>query len=541
MGSFNLDVTSLNGIAAKGLVTRLSGLGSVLLGGVVVYYIGLAVYRLYFHPLAKFPGPPLLAISSVPFLFQNYMQGNFAPSVGALHAKYGKIVRIAPDRLAVEGSIGWTDVYGHRPGGNETEFRKVKGFYGPPQDNHIIATLTREDHRRQRRALGHAFSDTAMHEQEPLITYYVDLLIRRMSEEVRSGAPSDFLKWFNYVSFDIIGDLSFAASFKSLETRKAHPWITNMFEGIKGNSYNRFIRSTSPLLLPLATFALKGATKAYWENRKYADVTAKARIEKGADDDKTDMIGTDGKPVVRRDFISYMMRENRDKQALSEAEIIRNASILVTAGSETTATCMSVLAYLFSLPENRKWLDAAVAEIRGHFKREADVQLSTVGANVLPILHACIEEALRIHPPVPETPPRTSPGAVVGGEYIPKGTIIGVYQLATYHNPENFLEADKFRPQRFLSPSHPLYEPQFAKDNTAVFKPFSYGPRDCIGKNLAYTEMRLILSRILLRFDIVNLEPVSKDWFQRQRAFVVWEKGPMVLRLKERTDLELKA
>ncbi|TLS21068.1 uncharacterized protein PpBr36_10469 [Pyricularia pennisetigena] len=542
MGLFTPEnVASLNGVAAKGATERLYGLGSVLLGGLVIYYIGLSVYRLYFHPLAKIPGPPLMAISDVPFQFQCYVQGIFAKRAVSIHAKYGNIVRVGPDRLAVDASVGWTDIYAHRQGGTETEFVKVEGFFGPPPNPSMIAAPTREEHRRQRRALAHAFSDAAMHEQEPIITYYVDLLIRRLSEEAQSGSYPDLVKWFNYVSFDIIGDLALSDSFRALESGKGHPWITSLFKSVKGGSYNRALAATMPLLLPLAGLDLTGAIKAFFYTRNYAFEKARARMAKGADYGKTDLIGADGNPVVRRDFIGYMMRENTDKQRLTPAEIEFNAETLVIAGSETAATCMATLAYCLNLPENRQWLDAVVSEVRGHFKREADVQLNSVGASMLPILHACIEEALRIHTPGAEVPPRVSPGAVVGGKYIPKDTILHVFQGATYLNPEHFLEADKFRPQRFLSPSHPLYEPRFAKDNMAVFKPFSYGPRDCIGKNLAYTEMRLILARMFLRFDFVDVHPSFENWLTDQRCYSVWEKSPLMIKIRERTDLELKA
>lgn len=73
-----------------------------------------------------------------------------------------------------------------------------------------------------------------------------------------------------------------------------------------------------------------------------------------------------------------------------------------------------------------------------------------------------------------------------------------------------------------------------------AFKPFSNGPRDCIGKNLAYTEMRLILSRGFLRFDFESLQPESENWLSRQRAYTLWDKPPLKIKLKERTDLELK-
>lgn len=74
----------------------------------------------------------------------------------------------------------------------------------------------------------------------------------------------------------------------------------------------------------------------------------------------------------------------------------------------------------------------------------------------------------------------------------------------------------------------------------ASFRPFAYGSRDCIGKNLAYSEMRLVMARTLLRFDFVGVDPVSKDFLTSQRAFTVWVKPSLWVKFKERTDLELK-
>ena len=64
-------------------------------------------------------------------------------------------------------------------------------------------------------------------------------------------------------------------------------------------------------------------------------------------------------------------------------------------------------------------------------------------------------------------------------------------------------------------------------------KPFSYGPRDCIGKNLAYSEMRLIVARTLYRFD-VDLAPGQEEWHSSQNAHLVWNKAPLNITLKPR-------
>lgn len=91
----------------------------------------------------------------------------------------------------------------------------------------------------------------------------------------------------------------------------------------------------------------------------------------------------------------------------------------------------------------------------------------------------------------------------------------------------------QFKPQRFLPQTHPLYETRYANDNKAAFKPFSAGPRDCIGKNLAYAEMRLAIARLLWNFDM-KLEQGQDDWVDKQKTFVVYEKGPLMVKLHPR-------
>jgi cytochrome P450 len=84
-----------------------------------------------------------------------------------------------------------------------------------------------------------------------------------------------------------------------------------------------------------------------------------------------------------------------------------------------------------------------------------------------------------------------------------------------------------------LKPAHPLYDPKFSNDNQSVFKPFSFGPRDCIGKNLAYSEMRLIVCHLLFNFD-VELLPGQDDWHASQNAYIIWDKGPLNVKFTPR-------
>ncbi|KAH8837867.1 hypothetical protein MCOR02_001092 [Pyricularia oryzae] len=524
---------------------KLSYLGVILAVAYISYLLGLAIYRLWFHPLAKFPGPAWLAVSEFPYLFMGSYRGTFAARTLDLHRRYGKIVRIAPDRLIVDGSVGWNDVFAHRPGGDATEFQKAKGTYASPDGTALINATSRESHRRQRRALAHAFSEAALAEQEHLIIRYVDLCMRRLSEASRGGSqPVNMMSWLNFLTFDIIGDLAFGESFGSLEKGGYHFWVKNMFAAFKGISRRRFFRRTGLSLL--ARLDPGKTIEKLTANNRYSHEKAAARIALGEEplapawNGKLD---AQGRPVMkpRRDFMSYMMRKSGTDQGMTREEMLNNTVSLILAGSETTGTNLSTLFFQLCLPQNRAVKDAVVAEVRSKFTREADVNFRSVQGNALPLLHACLEESLRIHPPVAETPPRVSPGAVVDGRFVPQGTIVMVYQNATYRNPDNFVEPDAFRPQRFLPPSHPMYDARLAAgSNTAAFKPFSYGPRDCLGKNLAYAEMNLVASRVLLRFDVELAENTPKDWLDSQLSFGVWQKDDLMIKLSERRDVELK-
>lgn len=109
------------------------------------------------------------------------------------------------------------------------------------------------------------------------------------------------------------------------------------------------------------------------------------------------------------------------------------------------------------------------------------------------------------------------------GEAVPAGTRVSVHHYATYRSPLNFRDPDDFVPERWLN------DPAYSSDNRECFRPFAVGPRDCLGQNMALHEMQLILARIFFRF---NLEAGADhaDW-DKQRAFVLWEKQPLMCRL----------
>lgn len=92
----------------------------------------------------------------------------------------------------------------------------------------------------------------------------------------------------------------------------------------------------------------------------------------------------------------------------------------------------------------------------------------------------------------------------IDDHFFPEGTVVGVPQYAIHHNEDYFLDSFKFSPERWIpSPTRP----QSAIDEMRkAFEPFGVGIRGCVGKNLAYLQLKLTLAHFLWRFDIRECE-----------------------------------
>ena len=94
--------------------------------------------------------------------------------------------------------------------------------------------------------------------------------------------------------------------------------------------------------------------------------------------------------------MSYILRQNDDRSMTAD-EIGENSNILIVAGSETTAFLLSGTTYY--LLKYRETYKKLVTEMRSACEKESDINLTAVSS--LKYLLACLDEGLRLHPPVP--------------------------------------------------------------------------------------------------------------------------------------------
>ena len=124
---------------------------------------------------------------------------------------------------------------------------------------------------------------------------------------------------------------------------------------------------------------------------------------------------------------------------MTRPEIKATFSLVLLAGSETTATLLS--GATFYLLQNPDALQKLTTEIHNAFSKVEDITFNTVAR--LPYLQACIQEALRMYPPIPGIfPRRTAPeGDIINGRFIP-GNVRTEYVLVSFTQSKT---ANRFR------------------------------------------------------------------------------------------------
>lgn len=217
------------------------------------------------------------------------------------------------------------------------------------------------------------------------------------------------------------------------------------------------------------------------------------------------------------------------KKGISEPEMYANAFSITIAGSEGTATALAGATFL--LLRHPEQYQRAANKIRGAFHTENEITSSEICARV-PFIDSILQETMRLYPPVSITMPRRVPegGAIIDGRFVASGTTVGINHLSCYRSSSNFENAVDFRPERWLRGNGKGLS---TVDNFEAFRPFSFGPRSCLGKNLARAEMNLILARILWRFDLELVETEGGlSWLEKQRIWGFWQKPALLCRLR---------
>jgi hypothetical protein len=137
-----------------------------------------------------------------------------------------------------------------------------------------------------RRLQAHAFSEKALSGQEPIIKHYVDLLTLQLHQQAErpNGSVVDMVRWYNFTTFDIIGDLALGQPFGCLRDGILHPWIEMVFAMIKSNTFIRSARRfPSPLKEIFWKFIPQNLIRMREDQFQFSALRAKQRMAEGTE------------------------------------------------------------------------------------------------------------------------------------------------------------------------------------------------------------------------------------------------------------------
>ncbi|TFK26575.1 cytochrome P450 monooxygenase [Coprinopsis marcescibilis] len=487
--------------------------------------VHLLPYFLDAQRIRQYPGPFIAKFSDA-WLGWVSKNGHRSEVVHRMHQKYGPIVRLAPNHVSIADPDALSVVYAHGNGALKS------GFYDAFVSirRGVFNTRDRGEHTRKRKIISHIFSQKSVVEFEPQIRHYVNTLIKQwdrlfdMAVKGMSGPEGeggwrgeggrlwlDCLPWANYLAFDIVGDLAFGGPFGMLEAAKDTALVPKDPERVM-ESYGKEISEDQVVSLP-AVKILNGrgeysmsmgvlpwywrpfVAQLPWYKQGQKDVQTLAGIAIMAVSKRL------ASPTDRVDLLSKL-QEGRDNEGnpMGKEELTAEALTLLIAGSDTTSN--STCAILYYLARHR--------DAQGKLHQELDEQLGVEDETIatgqqvknLPYLDACISEALRLHSTSALGLPRVTPegGLTIRGQHFPEGTVLSVPSYSIHRDPSVWGEdVEDFRPERWFE--------QDASATQKTFNPFSVGPRACLGRNLAFMELQIIIASIMRRYDIVLEDP----------------------------------
>lgn len=477
-------------------------LGRVALLATVLflYVVSLAVYRIYFSRISHIPGPKFAAVT---YLYHAWYeiwphQGRFLFHLASLHEKYGPIIRIGPDEVHIKDNHYIDEVYPSDPRRKRNKSTLFFWMVGTDEfgDHSAGATIDHDAHRAKRASMAPYFSARMVQDLEPRILGKVQFLKEKILAMAASDELLELRNAMSGLTLDVISEYSFGSSFGALETRDfGRPLNNILLKGVKVHPFARIFR-------PLA-IAIFRAPKWMMPNSEILENSIKydnliGSMTRAAFDDATGhtkqgSIASDDKTSAESRTIVHSMLHS-DSLTPEDKTYLRlkaDAMVLIGAGTETTARTLATA--LYHILANGPVHDRVLQEIRT-IMPSADSELPPVRKiRQLRFLTAVLEESLRIAHGVAGRLSRIAPDEDLNchGHVIPRGVTFSQSMYYVHSDPDVFPDPHDFCPERFLGDSPAVAT---AKQH---LQPFGVGTRNCLGMNLAWSELYLTVAALI--------------------------------------------
>lgn len=386
--------------------------------------------------------------------------------------------------------------------------------------------IDKTQHARKRRVVSQGLSTKSMKELEGPVIESIDILCDKLlesdaGEKSKDGwsEAKDMSAWSSYLTVDIMGAMVFSKRFGLME-RGEDRWLK---DAVALASRNKYACGFMPWIIKSGIDTYIAPRLVDFRMRLKAFSTEQLKIRFSRKDDDS-----------LHDIFHFIMKAKDPEtgESFTQQELGSEANLMVSAGGDTTSTAMA--SAFFFLSKHPEALQKATKEVRAAFSSVEDIKPGAE-LNSCTYLRACLDESMRISPPVPSALMReVLPGGLsINGHNFPPGTEFCVPAFVIHRNPEYYPEPLEFKPERWISKGGKEDKDESVRVAQSAFCPFSIGPRACVGRAMGYLEMTVALARVLFLMDFRRLpgDTIGDDYdgtYAMLDGFVAEKYGPMI-------------
>ena len=452
--------------------------------------------------LRKYPNMSLFSgFTSLPYALVSY-NGFRSKTVFEVHRKTGhSIIRTGPATLHFSDMRAIKDIYGHSSKCTKDDQYAVQAG----THMHLADVVDKPEHARKRKVLSSAYALKNLEGWEFKVADKVERLIAQFDKRCSDNGQDiviDYRPWTNYFTIDAIADIGLTHRMNLLDngngkTMSAAPdgtphevdfreclYANSRATSVFCYSYGWYKRLTKLSRLSPYFNRLWKLNESWDGIPRYLAAERLKRYQAGEKGD---------------DFFQALMEDrNGDPHNLEFGEIVAEVNIMMNAGSTTTAISMSNAMYqLLKNPDKMAKLRQEIDDTLDDEEEVAPYEK----VKFLPYLRACLDESLRLFPPIAQGLTREVPpeGQEIAGEYIAGGTTVNISAFTAHRDPTIFPDPETYNPERWLG--------EAGKDLGPYYIAFSAGARGCIGRNIAYLEQTVLLASMLHRYDFELADP----------------------------------
>jgi cytochrome P450 len=419
--------------------------------------------------MRQLPGPPTSKLLRTLRLFKlifrplNYYQDDLK--------RYGDIYQLggktSPGFIVISNPKAIKEIFTANPELFETgKGNRVLQFLVGEKS---LLLLDGESHQRQRRLLMPPFHGECLQLYSKLISEITE----QVTDQWQVGKPFRVRPYMQEITLRVILQAVFGLSREGKRYEELRQLLSSLLDTISSpfSSSLIFFESLQKDWGPLSPWGRFLRLKQQVQQLIYEEI--KERREQGKQD---------GKDVLSL----LLLARDENGQEMSDRELHDELMTLLIAGHETTASALVWgLYWIHYLPEVENKLVKELDSLQENITESTILQL--------PYLGAIVAETLRIYPIATGTFTRIlkSPMEIMGYQF-EAGTAFGISIYGTHRREDLYPQPQSFRPERFLERQYSAYE----------YLPFGGGNRYCLGAALAQMEMKLVLAKIVSRFQL---------------------------------------